>query len=426
MTPYNLALASIFLLALVLRVVYNLTVARTYVPIHDASDYNNMAIHLLNEHCLCIFPNVPTTVRPPLFPLFMANVYVLTGYDPLHARLALSVVGALTCLLVAGMARTLVNQRAGVIAGLIAATYPQLFIWDAWLYSESLAIFFFALCCYLTMRLEKHRQWWVWLGVGSIFGLAALVRPNGIYALLAVIAVVALSVALRETAWRQGALQAAALTLGCILVLLPWVMRNYVVTGGAFVPFTTVSGIVVAGSYNDRSYRDPSTLGYWVNPVLVPADAPTMEQFPAVCDARCEVARDRAANQLGVHWAETHIRELPKLLYLRMRGFWYPASPSGEAGMPIWRTFAAVYPMVVILLAVFGMLVALRRRWRDALLPLLFAGMVVAGGLLFYGSPRMRAPMEPMIVVFAAVSLAVLFELAWRGVMRARRRISRA
>ncbi|HEX8981884.1 MAG TPA: glycosyltransferase family 39 protein [Ktedonobacterales bacterium] len=418
--PYHLALAFIFLLALTLRVGYNLTVARGYVPLHDAAEYNLMAIHLLNEHCLCIYPHIPTTVRPPLYPLFMAGVYAVSGYDPLHARLALSVVGACTCLIVTGMARILMGRRVGVVAGLIAATYPQLFIWDAFLYSESFAIFFFALCCYLAMRLEKRHTWRAWISVGLIFGLAALARPNGIFALLAVIIVAALSVTRRETTWRQGVLQTTALTIGCIVALSPWIARNAIVTGGSFVPFTTVSGIVVAGSYNDQSYSDPANLGVWVNPLRVPADAPTMERFPVICDAPCEVARSNAANNLGVHWAETHLADLPLLLYRRMKVFWIPASPPGEAGMPVWRTFVTAYPTAVILLAMFGALVAVRRNWRKALLPLLFAGTVVAGGLLFYGTPRMRAPMEPMLVVFAAVGVVALVEFCWRAAMRAR------
>jgi len=88
--------------------------------------------------------------------------------------------------------------------------------------------------------------------------------------------------------------------------------------------------------------------------------------------------------------------------------------------MPIWHPLAIAYPTLVILLALLGMVVALRKRWRGALLPLLFAAMVVAGGLLFYGSPRMRAPMEPMLVVFAAVGVVWLCDLAWHSVLRTR------
>lgn len=420
LTPYHLSLAGIFALALALRVFYNLTVERAYVPLHDAVDYNHMALHILNEGCVCILPHMPTTVRPPLYPFFMAMVYVFTGYDPLHVRLALCLTGALTCLLVADMTRILMGKRVGVLAGLIAATYPQLFIWDAFLYSEGLAIFFFALCCYLAMRLNKRHRWWVWLSVGLVFGLAALVRPNGVYALLAVIGVIGVAVALRETTLRQGVIQAAAITLGCLLALSPWIVRNYIDTGGSFVPFTTITGIVVAGSYNDESFSNPATLGVWVSPNNIPAEAPIMRRFPVICEPRCEVIRNGVGTQIGLHWAETHINDLPLLMYRRMKQFWHPDSPPGEAGMPVWRPFAIIYPTLVILLAWFGALAALLRRQREALMPLLFAASVVAGGLLFYGTPRMRAPMEPMIVVFAAVGLATLLQLLWRGIARAR------
>src|SRR5579862_5888117 len=464
----GIGLTVIFLLALGLRVFYNLTVARNYVPIHDAADYNAMAIHLLNEGCLCITPHVPTTVRPPLFPLFLAGVYLLTGADPLHARLALSVVGAGTCVLTALIAREVAGGRAGLLAGLIAATYPQLFIWDAWLYSESLAIFFFAACCLIALRLTRplfdtlttlascppppvgegeprpkqqpetqrsdvvndhplngpalalanlRRDGWRWLAAGVLFGLAALARPNGVYALLALIGYLCLIALARRDLWRalrakplvfaqrfwrdrllqQTAWRAALLLVGCALALAPWVARNAVVTGGAFVPFTTVDGIVIAGSYNDIAYRDPYYAGEWVNPNLVPAYAPTVARYPAVCDARCEVSRDHALTQLGEHWALTHVADFPLLVYRRMKALWRAASPVDEEGMPMWRTFAALYPTLVILLAFVGLGMAALRRWRQALIPALFIAVVTLGAAVFYGTPRMRAPMEPML-----------------------------
>ncbi len=460
----RIGLGVIFLLALGVRIFYNLTVARNYVPIHDAADYNAMALHLLNEHCLCIAPHVPTTVRPPLFPLFLAGVYGLTGADPLHARLALSVVGAGTCVLAALIAREMAGWRAGLLAGLIAATYPQLFIWDAWLYSESLAVFLFAACCLVSMRLMRpliapqasdvtpssdgsgaptngirrmmgslRREGWRWLAAGALFGLTALVRPNGVYALLAVLGALVLLAVARRSVWRrlrtqpltsaQGfwrsqtfrrmAWRGGLLALGCALMLAPWVARNAAVTGGAFVPFTTVDGIVIAGSYNDISYRDPYYAGEWVNPKLVPAYAPTVASFPSVCDARCEVSRDHALGQLGEHWALSHVGELPLLVYRRMKALWRFASPVDEEGMPIWRPFAELYPMLVIVLAFVGVGMAALRRWRRALVPALFIGIVTLGAAAFYGTPRMRAPMEPMLVAFAAVALVWLFDLAY-------------
>lgn len=400
------AALGIFLLALTVRVTYNLTVARTYVPLHDAASYVALAQHLLAWHCYCLYaPGQPTTIRPPLFPLFIAAVYALTGPDPLHARLALSVVGALTCVLVAAIARDLFGGRAGVLAGLIAATYPQLFIYDAWLYSESLAICLFAASCLAVMRVVRRPPDWRWALAGVLLGITALARPNGLYALVAVAVWVVLAVWTRVTSLRRAAFGFALMLAGCALILSPWVVRNYRVTDGAFVPATTGSGIVIAGSYNDMAYSLPGFRGFWVNPFTVAKwdahDSHLLSNLPPDCWGPCEVVVDRATTQMGEDWALSHLRLIPRLLTLRMQMFWTPASPPGEAGMPIWRPFAVAYPTMVLLLAGVG-LVAVRRRWRDALIPVLFAASVVAGALLFYGSPRMRAPMEPMLVAMAA------------------------
>jgi hypothetical protein len=36
----------------------------------------------------------------------------------------------------------------------------------------------------------------------------------------------------------------------------------------------------------------------------------------------------------------------------------------------------------------------------------LFGAVVVAGAVVFYGSPRMRAPLDPILVVMAAGGIA--------------------
>ncbi len=447
-----LGLLAIFALALAVRVFYNLTVARNYVPLHDAADYDAIARHLLNEGCFCTAPHIPTTFRPPLFPLFLALVYQVGGANPLHARLALSVVGAGTCLLAALIARDLFGWRAGLVAGLIAATYPQLFIWDAWLYSESLAIFSYAACCLVALRLARSqrslRTWggrWRWLAGGALFGLTALVRPNGVYALLAFIgflvvaaAAPALSrrlsaphpsasaqrlsrrvaqlgaslqwIAPRKLSWRRAWLGALLLCVGFAVTLAPWVARNYVVTGGDFIPFTSIDGVVIAGAYNDLVYQQPIFQGQWANPSLVPAYLRATGPQPKNCGPRCEVARSQQLSHLGEQWALSHLTELPFLVIYRMDALWTPASSPAEEGMPIWPAFATLYPLAVILLAFWGMgMLIVRRRWQG-LIPILFVAMVTLGAMVFYGSPRMRAPMEPLLVVFAAVTLIWLFD----------------
>src|SRR5438270_7142570 len=59
---------SIFCLALLVRVVYNLTVARHYTPQHDSLFYYMLGVHILSEHCFCVQPFIPTAYRAPLWP----------------------------------------------------------------------------------------------------------------------------------------------------------------------------------------------------------------------------------------------------------------------------------------------------------------------------------------------------------------------
>ncbi|HEV8190986.1 MAG TPA: glycosyltransferase family 39 protein [Ktedonobacterales bacterium] len=404
------ALAGIFLFALTLRVAYNLTVARRYVPLHDAAQYVQLARNLLQFGCYCFNgPGYPTTVRPPVYPLFLAGIFAPFGIHPLLGRLALSIVGAGTCVLVSVLAHDLFGRAAGITAGLIAATYPQLFIWDAWLYSESLAIFLYAASCLAVMRVLRRPTAMRWVLVGALIGVTALTRPNGIYALLAVVAAVALAVLTRKMRLRYAVASVGLLLVGTAAAMAPWTVRNYVVTGGAFVPISTGGGIVVAGSYNDDVYYGPRFLGEWVNPLdlqhVDAADRELLQSFPRgfACAGACEVARDQVDTRVAVKWATSHLDLMPQLLLMRTRQFWPPGSGPVEGGMPVARWYADTYPTIIIALALLGLFGLLCRHRDVRVFVFCFFGVaVIAGGLIFYGSPRMRAPLEPFMVVLAS------------------------
>ncbi len=90
----------IFCFALIVRVIYNNTVAYHYYPLHDSAFYQGIAFHLLNEHCFCLESYVPTVYRPPLWPFTIAGISLIFGPSDYFARLFLSLVGSGTCVLV--------------------------------------------------------------------------------------------------------------------------------------------------------------------------------------------------------------------------------------------------------------------------------------------------------------------------------------
>ncbi len=132
--PYLPALG-IFCLALLVRIVYNLTVARHYVAGYDSQAYEKIAVHMLQEHCFCLDPHSPTAGRAPVWPGVIAIIYALSGPRNFFVRLFLCFIGSGTCALVYLWAKDIFSKRIALVAGIIAALYPGLFIYDCCLYS---------------------------------------------------------------------------------------------------------------------------------------------------------------------------------------------------------------------------------------------------------------------------------------------------
>jgi 4-amino-4-deoxy-L-arabinose transferase-like glycosyltransferase len=179
---------SSFLLFLI-RLLYNLIVAQRYFAHYDAALYNHIAYNIAYHHCFCLYPNQPTVSRPPLWPFILSILYFLspqgnsqlidTGQQVFYGRLLYSFIGSITCVLVYLFARKLFGIRIALMSGVFAAIYPGLFIYDGWLYTETLYTFFLTAFLYSLFRLQTTaRRRWIIVS-GLFLGLTTLTRPNG-------------------------------------------------------------------------------------------------------------------------------------------------------------------------------------------------------------------------------------------------------
>src|SRR4051794_6462430 len=112
---------AIFCLALLVRLAYNITVARGYFPAYDARYYDTIAKNLLGEHCFCLVGHTPTTDRAPLWSFIIAIIYAVTGPINFYARFFFCLIDAGTCVIIYLLARDIFNRRIGLIAGILAA-----------------------------------------------------------------------------------------------------------------------------------------------------------------------------------------------------------------------------------------------------------------------------------------------------------------
>ena len=121
---------------------------------------------------------VPTAAHPPGFTVFLAFLQKIGLTTPLQQRYALCVLGTLSVVVIVFAARRILGPRSALVAGAIAALYPNLWISDGILMSESLFIFGFALGILgIYTYFEEGR--WQPLAVTSIgFTIAMSTRPE--------------------------------------------------------------------------------------------------------------------------------------------------------------------------------------------------------------------------------------------------------
>ena len=386
-----LPLIAIFLFALLVRVIYNITVADGYIPEFDAHFYNDIALNLNKEHCFCLYPYHASTDRAPLWPYIIAAIYSITGPANFYPRLFFSFAGATTCAIVYLFARDIFNKRIAILAGIIAALYPGLFIYDGWMYAESL----FTLClmafCYALYRLQRTAQarWMVVSGVA--LACASLTRPNGPFFLLLVVAWAVIIVRAKILTWRVAASGVIVITLVTFGLIAPWTLRNYDVSHHQFILVTTVSNEVFTGVYNDTVLVSNQDRGMWVSSEKT--------QPPAA----------RNFSYTGT-WIRNHLSSMPYLIGLHFMNMWRPYTselglpviefPDRPASQVVW-TMMLITPIPVFLFAGTG-LVLTRKKWQHLLIPYLAILLTIMQCLVFYGSSRFRAPIEPMLVLLAA------------------------
>jgi 4-amino-4-deoxy-L-arabinose transferase-like glycosyltransferase len=168
----------------------------------------------------------------PLYPLFLA-LTALAGKNYLLVVVPEALMGAGTALCAFLIARQMFDATAGIIACAITAFYPYYVMHDTALQETGMVTFCTALSVWLllrTSRLNRNRDWCL---AGLALGSIALVRASVAPAVgVAVIWTVIWGA--QGNAWAR--LQKSAILLLAVVVMVgPWLMRTYHLTGAAML-----------------------------------------------------------------------------------------------------------------------------------------------------------------------------------------------
>jgi 4-amino-4-deoxy-L-arabinose transferase-like glycosyltransferase len=214
---------------------------------------------------------------------------------------------------------------------------------------------------------------------GVVFGLALLTRPFIIFFFPFLFYWLVLH---GKYKYLKGI---AILIIGVLMVLAPWTIRNYSKLN-AFVPFSNIGGLALYNSY------------------MVPQKGFGFNSLEGLSDEYFKIDNETDKNKYLIKKSIEYIKENPvKVVQLTaikvllsiypFDGYWYPVSFGSKYNI-FWG--------MILCFSALGIVIHFDDNNSDKkLIHLLFISFLI-GIMLFYGSPRFRLPIEPLLICFAA------------------------
>ena len=445
-------LKTVFLLALLVRLINLafLTGNQSFFAETDAFAYWKLGAGLARPESFWS-TLLAETDRMPLYPLLLGGIRHIFGDDPRMVAILQAVIDAGTCALIAALG-ALISPLVGLIAGILAALSVTLIVFSTQILTETASLFFFTLMLLAGARFLRHPTNALAIIAGLAGGIASATRP-AVAPLLAAAVPLVLVIALIQRRGFAAALAAALLfAVGAATPIAPVLLRN-VIHYGSF-SLTTQTGHHLADwivplvteradgtPYQNTVDRMEALYAQRAQTTLC---APRKLECSAEHDlngqtnpfqraaVKSEVAREAMArlplSAYAKAWLEGMVVNLasPALLIdPRVRALPKP-SFYNTPGASLWeKTRAYLFddPAAYQVLLIVGLVAMLPILMLEAAgfimlartLPwaAVFAGGVLAYFLLLNGpvaTPKYRLPMEPVLIVLAAIPLARLAE----------------
>lgn len=404
----------IFLAAAIPRIA-----ALLYFPAPEPNYYWVLGESLLKHHTFAL-DGAPTTYMEPLYPAFLAAARLISG-DALWIAMLIQVA-------VASAGAVLLFQLTESVTGstraaLIAAGF---YVVDPYFVRQSVA--FLELPLLLTLLLWALREFFRMrsirdaVGLGVLLGGVFLVRSSLLPACAA-----AVILAATRRGWRPA--MAAGVT--AILVVLPWIVRGYIINGSVMPSRVGENLFVSTSQYaiGVMPQHDVDLLVPFANELV---DRELGHLHPTELEGPADdLLLSRALEFARMHPRETLALKLRNLFYL----FW-PGMLPVEAKSPdtravlegsrvriidarerprMWERVHAATRTVLLFAAAIGLTVR-RRRWRDELLLYVLVLSVATVHVVFFPTTRLLAPMTVVLMLYAGYGLDALWNRGYRRI----------
>ncbi len=281
--------------------------------------------------------------------------------------------------------------------------YPNLWINDSLVMSESLAVLIVAGTLVIALDFDRRPGLWRAVALGVLVGLGALTRTE----------IILFAIGFAALAWWRAAghprrsLMPVLIVTATIVTVAPWAIYN-LARFEEPVLLTTNGERTLLGANCDSTYYDH--IGGW--------DVRCLSAVP-VREGEDPSVGSRRRGQVALDYAGDHLDRVPMVVAARVGRlldvYQLDSLVAFDAGeeKARWAVWAGIVTWWVLApLAVVGWVVTgrdpRRRYGRWWLVVPLVAVLITT--VLFYGAHRIRAPAEPAVVALAAAGIVALVD----------------
>ncbi|MCR5164817.1 MAG: glycosyltransferase family 39 protein [Thermoguttaceae bacterium] len=433
-----LILAVILLVGLLVRLSLLLVLDGSMLQIVDETHYDALAVHLLETGIYGSEAEAFVSIRPPLYPWLVSEIYRVFGVQNYTAvRVVQIFLSLLTVLCVYGLAREcgFLTPNASLAAAGTFCFYPSLVVQNFFLLTETFFTFWLVLVLWSAVRFLRTGSIYAACFCGTFIALGALTRsilwlspfPLALFILFWP----------NESpvfTWKRRLAAALALLVFAGVGMAPWMIRNTRIQK-TFVAIDCMSGRnLMMGNYEytplyrawDAISMEPPKDWYTV------MKRDWAKTHDGLCDALTQGQKDRLAGEYAKNYMKSHPAQTLERTGMKALCFWQleRSIPAGiQRGFwgldrleetPRKVVFLAVTCIVMVpfalifQLAVLGIFSLEFTRKTLPQIVLLLAVLLYFWALhsLAFAHERYHLPLIPIVVLFA-VSLFQNAPAAW-------------
>jgi 4-amino-4-deoxy-L-arabinose transferase-like glycosyltransferase len=268
-----------YVLPALLVILIHLVSLFKYEPIQfDSNEYLSIATNIINNGQYSVsqinskdFPQFlgesPTRMRQPLYPVFLALLFFFFGNSIIPVQLVQLILSLFTLFLIVDIGKRIFGSDYSQINNIILSIYFPLWMLSTSILTETVFIFFIIISFRFYIISKEKKELKFILLSGVLLGLAFLTRPIALILFLVIGSIHLYT--LKKVSYKYFSI----LSIGFMLVIIPWTLRNYFVmdeftplsSDGGYNLFASTLGVNEKPWINDFGFNEAVQNGYYLD-----------------------------------------------------------------------------------------------------------------------------------------------------------------